>query len=207
MSSPLRDALRRKLIFRGLAVFIFIAFSISLPSVSFAQEDKWTTKADMPTARSWLSTSVVDGKIYAIGGWGGGGPQHRWYSAVEEYDPETDTWTKKADMPTARAYLSASAVDGKIYAIGGWTRANTYSSVEVYDPATDRWTKKADMPIGRYHSATSVVNGKIYAIGGWGLPTLLMVEVEEYDPATDRLTKKADMPLGRYHSATSAVDG
>ena len=115
----------RKVFFRTLAGFVFIAFSIALPSVSFAQEDKWTTKADMPTPRYWFSTSVVDGKIYAIGGWGGGTPQHRWYSAVEEYDPETDTWTKKADMPTDRAYLSSSAVNGKIYAIGGYTSAHT----------------------------------------------------------------------------------
>ena len=33
-----------------------------------AEGDTWTRKADMPTARMLLSTSVVDGKIYAIGG-------------------------------------------------------------------------------------------------------------------------------------------
>ncbi len=80
----------RKLFFRTLAGFIFIASLISLPSVGFAQESKWTTKADMPTPRSWFSTSVVDGKIYAIGGWNGGNTP-----TLEEYDPATDTWTKK----------------------------------------------------------------------------------------------------------------
>jgi hypothetical protein len=38
---------------------------------------------------------------------------------VEVYDPATDTWTKKPDMPTARGELSACAVGGKIYAMGG----------------------------------------------------------------------------------------
>jgi RNA polymerase sigma factor (sigma-70 family) len=33
------------------------------------QGGTWTVKADMPTARVDLSTSVVDGIIYAIGGW------------------------------------------------------------------------------------------------------------------------------------------
>ena len=65
-----------------------------------------------------LSTSVVDGKIYAIGGWRDE-PQAVGLSTVEEYNPAMDTWTKKADMPTAREFLSTSAVKGKIYTIGG----------------------------------------------------------------------------------------
>lgn len=28
-------------------------------------------------------------------------------------------WTAKADMPTARAYLAAAELNGKVYAIGG----------------------------------------------------------------------------------------
>ena len=65
---------------------------LSFPSISLADADTWTKKADMPTARAGLSTSVVSGKIYAIGGEGG---------TVEEYNPVTDTWTKKTRMPTA----------------------------------------------------------------------------------------------------------
>ncbi|MFQ5884659.1 MAG: kelch repeat-containing protein [Thermoplasmata archaeon] len=56
--------------------------------------------------------------------------------AVEEYDPATDTWTRKADMPTARCLHSTSALNGSIYSIGGslkcwpWTPTPT---VEVYN--------------------------------------------------------------------------
>jgi hypothetical protein len=75
----------------------------------------------------------VNGKIYAIGGCTG---MANVFPTVEEYDPATDTWTKKADMPTARELLSTTAVDGKIYAIGGdmtgfpWTPTPT---LEVYE--------------------------------------------------------------------------
>jgi len=202
MSNPLRDTIRRKLIFRVLANFMFIVLLFALPSTSFAYVGEWTTKADMPTGRHWLSASVVDGKIYAIGGWRGRqGSLH--HSAVEEYDPQTDTWTKKADMSTARAYLSTSVVDGKIYAIGGWARGNSRSLVEEYDPATDTWTKKTDIPIGRYFLATSAVDGKIYVIGGWEGKSV----VEEYDPATDRWMRKADMPTARAVLSACAVNG
>ncbi|MBI1927374.1 hypothetical protein HYR99_24440 [Candidatus Poribacteria bacterium] len=57
---------------------------LGLSSMSLAEEGKWTKKANMPTARCCLSTSVVNGKIYAIGG------AQRWpemLSTVEEYDP------------------------------------------------------------------------------------------------------------------------
>jgi len=56
-------------------------------------------------------------------------------SPVEEYDPATDTWTRKADMPTARSGLTTCAVNGKMYAIGGWVGSNFtgISTVEEYD--------------------------------------------------------------------------
>jgi len=58
---------------------------------------------------------------HAIGGIQGG-PPGPGISTVEAYDPETDTWEKKADIPTPRWGLSTSVVDGKIYAIGGHRR-------------------------------------------------------------------------------------
>ena len=146
--------------------------------------DTWTKKADMPTARGYLSAGVVNGKIYAIGGNLGAIANWINLSTVEEYDPTTDTWTKKADMPTARDNLSVSVVNEKIYAIGGATSTvNDTSLVEEYNPAIDAWTKRNDMPTARWGVATSAVNGKIYAIGG-GVAGKFEVfsTVEEYTP-------------------------
>jgi hypothetical protein len=49
---------------------------------------------------------------------------------------DTDTWTKKADMPTPRTSLSTNVVNGRIYAIGGeiWVdKFSTVGTVEEYD--------------------------------------------------------------------------
>jgi RNA polymerase sigma factor (sigma-70 family) len=166
-------------------------------------EDSWTKKADMPTARGGLSTSVVNGIIYAIGGWDENG---KTLSTVEAYDPATDTWTKKADMQTSRAYPSTSVVDGIIYAIGGWhENVLLLSTVEAYDPVADAWTTKEDMPTARGALSTSVVNGLIYAIGGMLYGSVLST-VEVYDPATDTWTTKADMPTARWALSTSVVN-
>jgi len=119
------------------------------------------------------------------------------------------TWTRKADMPTARQDLSISAVNGKIYSIGGNNNKAPvvyFTVVEEYDPVTDKWTKKADMPTARSGLSTSAVNGKIYAIGGFKWPQYFST-VEEYDPFTDKWTKKADMPTARTALSTSVVNG
>ncbi len=175
--------------------------AIVLSCAGTAGADTWTQKTDMPTRRSWLRTSVVDGKIYAMGGAGG-------ERKVEEYDPATNTWTTKADMPTGRVFFGASAVDGKIYAIGGDPvfSGTGLAAVEAYDPVTDTWTKKADMPATRDGHSTSVVNGKIYAIGGRRNGSTTAI-VEEYDPPTDTWTMKANLPTPRQFLITSVVNG
>jgi RNA polymerase sigma factor (sigma-70 family) len=162
---------------------------------------EWVKKADMPTARCELATSVVNGKIYAIAGfkWG----ENFSFSATEEYDPLTNTWIRKSDIPTARDGASAAVVDGRIYVMGHWFNSPI---VEVYDPETDRWEKKAGMLIGRCYFSASVVNDKIYAIGGYDGNKVLSI-VEEYDPKTDTWEKKAGMLIGRCYFSASLVNG
>ena len=202
------------------------------PLVADAQGDslrfstlQWRRKADMPTARSCFSTGIVDGKVFAIGGRGQAEPDEFGelaLSTVEMYDPETDAWERKADMPTKRSGVAVSVVDGKIYAIGGeetkkvprykgWIHeAKGLPTVEMYDPATDTWTQKADMPTPR-KTRTCVVDGKIYAIGGLAAdPTVereQLATVEVYDPATDSWTSARSMHHARYWAALSVVNG
>jgi len=160
----------------------------------------------MPTSRGFHSANVVDGKIYVIGGSQDASPDRSHVWTVEVYDPATDTWTQKGDMPRRFGAGSSSVVDGKIYVFGGYGASGR---VDEYDPATDTWTQKSDMPTKRRTFTTDVLDGKIYTIGGYipevaGYPGLTTVEV--YDPATDTWTTAPDMPTGRFGSRTSVVD-
>ena len=184
---------------------------------------QWTRKTDMPTARTGFATSVVNGKVFVMGGniqlkRGEFGDIST--STVEMYDPKSDTWEQKANMPTARSGVSVSVVDGKIYAIGGSklktiqmprgfsSESEELATVEMYDPVTDTWTQKADMPT-RKKTMTCVVDGKIYAVGGWlttnEKPHLGTVEV--YDPATDTWAKAQSMNCARCSAAIGVVNG
>jgi len=165
----------------------------------------WEGKADMPIPRQALSTTAVNGKIYAIGG-----VRNGWQalSTVEEYDPVTDRWTTKANMPTPRFFLATCATNGKIYAMGGYGNGWKFlQAVEEYDPATDTWSKKGDMPELKVVFSTIAVNEKIYVIGGVSGALITLARVEEYDPVADKWAKRADMPTARRAPATIAMDG
>jgi N-acetylneuraminic acid mutarotase len=166
-------------------LMILITVLYALSSASFA-EVVWTGRAGMPTPRAAMSCSVVDGKIYAIGGRTNPRSGQSRVSTVEEYDPATNQWTRKTSMPTARYKLSTSIVEGKIYAIGGNPGGPATGVVEEYDPATDTWTRKTAMPEGQAGHSACVVNGKIYVI--WG------GTMQIYDPITDLWTRGTDRP-------------
>jgi N-acetylneuraminic acid mutarotase len=170
-----------------------------------AVADSWVSKTPMHEARGSLGVAVVNGKIYAIGGsvktqtgpFGYIGQ----VGTNEEYDPATDTWVFKAQMPTARSGFAIAAYQGKIYCIGGYLENRSKTGVnEVYDPATDTWETKTSMPTARWLLQANVVNGKIYLVSGSGGGTVN----EVYDPATDSWTTGA--PTEAFYAASTVVD-
>ena len=194
--------------------------SIATVEMYDPKTDTWTQKADMPTARS-TSTSVVDGKIYAIGG----GKTHKrrigpgwgWETiilpTVEMYDPITDTWTPKADMPAPRS-ADTCVVGGKIYLIGGANKKQHRSEiVDVYDPATDTWARAKSMNHARSGAAISVMDGKIYVMGGTGWPQIpfhpgpFLSSIEVYNPKTNQWREIGDMPAAKSSHTASVING
>src|SRR6267378_3458584 len=64
--------------------------------------------------------------------------------------PGSGSWTTKAPMPTARDGLGVAAVNGMLYAVGGFNSSGLpVATLEAYDPTTNTWTAKAPMPTAR----------------------------------------------------------
>jgi N-acetylneuraminic acid mutarotase len=146
--------------------------------------DAWTSKGDMPSARYGLSTSLVNGKIYAVGGNIIENGDEFSVSVVESYNPQTDTWTRKADVPVARFVLSTVVAGGKLFAVGGvmWPSQEFVAAFEAYDVDTDAWESKADMPVARALTRSAhLIDEEIYTIGG----EQDYMPVMAYNPATD----------------------
>ena len=119
------------------------------------------------TARHDLTSCVIDGKIYAIGG----GDGNKYINTLEVFDPLTNTWStpKTTGTFTPRSSFCSSVVNGKIYVIGGWDNNGSFiTTVQVFDPSANTWTtlKTAGKFFPRDAMASSVINGNIYVIGG-----------------------------------------
>jgi hypothetical protein len=143
-----------------LSVLILISCLVAVNPVDAENpvEDLWQTKAPMNRARSDFGTVAVDGKIYAIGGSISGSWGVKAVGATEEYNPTTNTWTIKSDMPTPRANFAIAAYKNLIYCIGGVVGMETINdpvlnglevqryvktnAIEVYDTITGTWERK-----------------------------------------------------------------
>lgn len=190
--------------------------SLSRKNTLCPDSDGWTKKPPMPTARSMTAAAEINGVIYVVGGQYVGAhaqPVVRLSDLVyltdnEAYDPVTETWSKKASMPTARMVRGTNnaVVDKKLYVIGGAPHYVCTDANEVYDPETDSWSKRAPMPTARCHVTVIAVNGLIYAIGG-NVNNSFTSTVEIYDPSTDTWETTASLPTPRQEVVAGVIDG
>ena len=88
--------------------------------------------------------AVLDGKLYAVGGYNDGGT----LSSVERYDP-AHAWEAVAPMATARSRLAVAVLDGKLYVMGGNGENEALCSLERYDPVTNAWEAAAPLTTAR----------------------------------------------------------
>lgn len=184
----------------------------------------WTPKASMTTARSSLASAVVGGSIYVMGGINYDiNTTNGWLATNEAYNPVTNVWTPRAAMTTARQGLSAAAVNGVIYALGGDNVTSTCSTCngfkplatnEAYDVAGNSWSTKAPMAIARERFATAVVNGIVYAIGGMVVdnsvtPAFVKASpsLAAYDPVANSWSVKAPLATARFDVHAAALNG
>lgn len=144
----------------------------SLTSPAFDMRD--------PVARPRLPHAV----LLAIGGWSGADPTN----CVEAYDIRADLWvnlTNEQERP--RAYHGTAFLDGYVYCVGGFDRAESFNSVRRLDLSTYTWEEVAPMHYRRCYVSVAVLNGCIYAMGGYDGHVRLST-VERYRPDTNQWT-------------------
>lgn len=163
---------------------------------------RWVPGLPMSTLRTRVGVTVLDNKLYALGGFDG----HRRLSTVECYDPQLKAWKAVTPMNTRRSALGAVVLNGKIYVVGGYDGHISLSTVECYSPVSNMW--KFLSPMGTLRSAAGItkLNGKIYAIGGHnGLSIFNTVEV--YDPHTDKWLPGPSMGVRRCRVGVTTLNG
>ncbi|XP_027763563.1 kelch-like protein 18 isoform X1 [Empidonax traillii] len=162
--------------------------------------NRWEKCQPMTTARSRVGVAVLNGLLYAIGGYDG---QLR-LSTVEVYNPETDSWSKVESMNSKRSAMGTVVLDGQIYVCGGYDGNSSLNSVESYSPETNKWTAVTPMSSNRSAAGVTVFEGRIYVSGGHdGLQ--IFNSVEYYNPHTSSWHAVANMLNKRCRHGAAAL--
>ena len=161
--------------------------------------DSWSDAPQLPRGANHVGVEVLDGKLYAIGGF------------VEQnrkpdnlcFVLEGANWRPIAPLPRPFAAIACVALGGVLHAIGGaiGDTFETKKSVDwhlVYDPRADTWSTRAPMPLGRDHTGTLAVNGLIHVIGGRVDSFHTNSNLHHtYDPKEDRWRARNPLPTAR----------
>ncbi len=158
--------------------------------------EKWTQKTGLNTARMGAISFSIGNKGYIGMGKDAG---NNVLKDLWEYDPATDQWTRKADIPAVNGKWGSSCfvIDNKAYVVAGENGNGGGHSYETweYDPANDKWTQKADYNVWALSDPTafSVDNKGYFGFGGFNA-------LWEYDPSINTWTRKKDF-TGDYRGA------
>jgi hypothetical protein len=93
-------------------------------------------------------------RIYVIGGYND--IRGQGFTLNQVYDPETDTWTMGAQMPTSRYGLGVAVVNDILYAIGGGDAENERYTPIGYHGPIDRPSIAVLSPENKTYHTTDV---------------------------------------------------
>src|ERR1700693_5103598 len=79
---------------------------------------QWKKAAPSPFARVEAPSAVVDGKLYLFGGFT---DDLQASNQVDVYDPASDSWARKKDIPTRLTHLNPASDGKSIWFAGGFT--------------------------------------------------------------------------------------
>ncbi len=128
----------------------------------------WSMGANLSVKIHQPAVVAYGGKLYVFGGNGEGGVLKSTYV----YDPGTNSWSPKADMPMGAAYAGACLYgSNKIWVMGGFATSSfgsEQSIVQEYDPAANSWTSKPAMIKTRGGQGAVNYGTKIFCLHGSG---------------------------------------
>ncbi|WP_440957275.1 Kelch repeat-containing protein [Oceanicaulis sp. LC35] len=105
-------------------------------------------------------------------------------------------WAIGPRLDQARAGLSATVLDGRVYAAGGAGLASPRDALEVYDPETRAWRVLKPMPVGLERFGMTVMGDKIWVAGGYSSEggAEPIDSVWSYDPLSDTWSGETALP-------------
>ncbi len=173
-----------------------------ISGLSIADSTLSWTPAVADTGRKHIVIQVTDGF--------GGADTIAWNVTVTP----VNVWSYIDSLSKARRLLSAVAVNGIIYAMGGEASLNTgigatitsYSTVETYNAAggNGTWTLATPLPSARFYAAIAPAKNAIYSFGGTNGREYFQ-SVDSFGISSGMWGSAGQMPAYRYDAAACAM--
>ncbi len=197
------------------------ALITSLPLVGAAQDPAakaelnapadrlvWKTAAPSPFARVEAPTAALDGKLYLFGGFT---DDFGASAEIDVYDPASDAWTRRKDMPTGVTHLNPAVDKGTIWFAGGFKGKHpgpVTAEVWKYDVAADTWSPGPPLPEPRAPGAGGrrppvALLRRLFARSQYRLGRSLDVAARWRHAVAAR----ADLPDPRGHLSSAVLGG
>ena len=142
--------------------------------------------APFPNPRNHFATVVLDGLVYAVGGQYGHdrcasvSKLNEQSRLVHAYDPSTNRWTRRADLPWAQSHAEPSsfAYANRLWSVGGLVEGDR---VMTYSPDDDAWTWRKDLklPTRLMAPGARIRDDRLYVFGG-GAPNVRHPRTESW---------------------------
>jgi N-acetylneuraminic acid mutarotase len=125
---------------------------------------RWRRLPPPPEERAAAAAAATaDGRVWVVGGRTRSGLA----SSALVLDLTTLRW-RVVRGPRPREHLAATALRGRVYAVGGRLAGydTNLATVQAYDPRTNRWSSLPDLPDPRGGTGATAIAGRIVSVGG-----------------------------------------
>ncbi len=176
--------------------------------------DSWIQKGSFPGGpREEAVGFVIGNKGYLGTGYveiyGPNSTTSATYDDFWEYDPATDTWTAKANVPgQPRGWAVGASAAGKGYiGLGGNSNQNqSYSDFWEYDLINDNWTAVSSYPLAVSDAMCFSIAGEVYLCGGINFSNFAGTSsFRKYSATTNSWTNLTAMGGGITMGAVASV--
>ncbi len=164
----------------------------------------WRRLPSLPEERAAAAAAATaDGRVWVVGGRTRSGLATRALSL----DLRTLRW-RTVPGPRPREHLAATALGGRVYAVGGRLAGldTNLGTVEAFDPRGGRWTRMPDLPDPRGGTGAAAIAGRIVSVGGESPPGTNRT-VWALRPGARAWTALPDLPTPRHGLGVVSLRG
>jgi hypothetical protein len=170
------------------------AEALQLPPRRMQPAAQWRSLPDAPTPRLMTAWTVLDDKIWIVGGLRDGVA----LQTVESYDPRTGVWQPQPSLPVPLHHAAAATYRGEVVVLGGTSGDLTQASAKVFALRDGKWVELPSLTHARAALAAAVAGDKLVVAGGQNAKQLVP-QTEVFDGSSWH--DAANMPTPREHLA------